>query len=333
MQDHILDDANKTIMEKWRAFRTLWKTQIRCVNLNKNRFEFNMNFWQMCWPDNMTSLHVASNCLQRSGWAKLFFSLAKLVAPPKTETDDCCGSSSSESPPATCCCFSPPTADKELNAVAAHYNKFEQWPLRFLEVSGPDIVFRDGAHSGISDAAAKVLDKMADKNDTRVRFDNSFPKSFVCDEGNAEYEHAVEIMTQFVQWLDKDLFKNSPRNLIRCFISKNVFDRSRVLNQHMFFICLRDILWQMYFLPDIALNAMYFTFLCSENGIQELHAKGFIPFCHRCECCDDAPSPPTPSTHHSSLLQNIMCTRTMRKYCSIWMNLQTLVVLKRNGRN
>lgn len=232
MQDHIVDDANKTIMEKWRAFRTLWKTQIRCVNLNKNRFEFNMNFWQMCWPDNMTSLHVASNCLQRSGWAKLFFSLAKLVAPLKTETDDCCGSSSSESPPATCCCFSPPTAGKELNAVVTHHKTFEQWPLRFLEVSGPDIVFRDCAHPGIS------------KDDTRVRFDNSFPKSFVSDEGNAEYEHAVEIMTQFVQWLDKALFKD-PRNLIRCLISKNVFERSRVLNQHMFFICLRDILWQM----------------------------------------------------------------------------------------
>ena len=245
MQDHIIEDDEKTIMKKWRAFRTLWKREIRCVNLNKNQFEFNMNFWRMCWPDKMTSLHVASNGLQKSGWAKLFFSLAKLVA-PKTETDDddCCGSLLSEG--------------KELNAPmqnsapsaaivapVAQDKTFEHWPLRFLEISSPDIVFRDAAHSGTSEDAVRVLAAITDKDATRLRFANSFPKSFVSEEGNVEYDHTVEIMTQFVEWVAKGLFKNSTRDLIRCFISKNVFDRSRVLNQHMFFICLRDILWQM----------------------------------------------------------------------------------------
>jgi hypothetical protein len=245
MQDHIIEDDEKTIMKKWRAFRTLWKREIRCVNLNKNQFEFNMNFWRMCWPDKMTSLHVASNGLQKSGWAKLFFSLAKLVA-PKTETDDddCCGSLLSEG--------------KELNAPmqnsapsaaiaapVAQDKTFEHWPLRFLEISSPDIVFRDAAHAGTSEDAVRVLAAIADKDATRLRFANSFPKSFVSEEGNVEYDHTVEIMTQFVEWVAKGLFKNSTRDLIRCFILKNVFDRSRVLNQHMFFICLRDILWQM----------------------------------------------------------------------------------------
>ena len=278
MQDLIFDDAEKTIMKKWQAFRTQWKTKICCVNLNNNSFEFNMNFWQMRWPDNMSSLHVGSNALQKSGWAKLFFSLAKLVAPKNlSETDDCCNALFSEGKelngPLK---MSAPSAAKETPFALVS----EHWPLRFLEVRSPDIVFRDAVGAGASDAAVRALAVITNDSTTSLQFANSFPKSFVSEEENVDFDHSVEIMTQFVEWVAIGLFKNSTRDLIRCFISKNVFDRSRVLNQHMFFILLRDILWQMSVLRAIALNFTYFTLLCSESGILELHAKGGIPsFC------------------------------------------------------
>ena len=179
-----------------------------------------MNFWQLRWPVKMTCLHLASNNLRMSGWAKLFFSLAKLVAPPPKNK----------------------LRSKELNGTAK-----TAWPIRFLEIQSPEAVFCDTHHNDVKveQSGAEVhMELNPSPNDLPAY---SFPKDNVLSSNDPQFEQAVGIITQFITLpsVAQDLFKNDIRDLVRCFISSEVFDRMRILNQHMFFMCLRDILWQM----------------------------------------------------------------------------------------
>ncbi len=101
------------------------------------------------------------------------------------------------------------------------------WQLRFLEIS-TELVFGD----------IKTPDS-----------DFHFPKQddFVKEESGPDYERAVEIMFQIVQFVtnDRDLFKTSVKDLVRCFLKNQVFEQRRVLDQRMFFTCIRDIFWKM----------------------------------------------------------------------------------------
>jgi hypothetical protein len=138
------------------------------------------------------------------------------------------------------------------------------WQLRFLEIS-TDIVFYDGEdkyfemeqqntcctaiwHS-LSSCCGLCGGNKADESSTK-----SFPGKHwavtrednpIYEESGNDYTQAVEIMTEFVGFVAGDLFKNSVRDLVKCFLSSQVFDQKRVLNQHMFYTCIRDILWQM----------------------------------------------------------------------------------------
>ena len=215
----VLEDLHSRTKRRWGLFQEQWENKICCVNLNSNHLEFNMNFWQLRWPVKMTCLHLASNPLRMSGWAKLFFSLAKLVAPPpKNERS------------------------KELNDTPK-----PAWPIRFLEIQSPEAVFCDTRRNGVKveQSGAEVhMELNPSPNDLPAY---SFPEYNVQSSKDDHYEQAVGIITQFITLpsVAQDLFKNDIRDLVRCFISSQVFDRMRILNQHMFFICLRDILWQM----------------------------------------------------------------------------------------
>ena len=104
--------------------------------------------------------------------------------------------------------------------------KKRTWKLRFLEIS-TDLVFCDSTQN------------------QNFRF--PVADDFVVEESGLDYERAVEIMFQIVQFaaIDRNLFKTSVKDLVRCFLSNQVFEQSRVLDQHMFFTCIRDIFWQM----------------------------------------------------------------------------------------
>jgi hypothetical protein len=176
-----------------------------------------MNFWRMCWPPRMTSLHLANNDLEKSGWSKVFFSLTKLFAPPKKE-------------------------EKELNSAPPSTS----WPLRFLEIQSPDAVFCDTAEVKSSPNASKADPSSAELS-LQVHHAHSFPNEDVISSDDPRFEQAVGIITQFISLpsVAQDLFKNDVKDLVRCFLMSEIFDRMRILNQHMFFMCLRDILWQM----------------------------------------------------------------------------------------
>jgi hypothetical protein len=197
------DLYDKGTVEMWRDFKIDWEEHICCVNLNGNNLEFNMNFWQIRWPNKMSSLHLNWNPIQINGWSKVFFSVAKwikkLEMTRKTKTG----------------------ADGHDVDVKFH----QKWPLRFLEVS-TELVFCDKTPNS----------------------DFHFPvQDFVKKESGLDYEHAVEIMFQIVEFVanDRELLKTSVKDLVRCFLKNEVFDQNRVLDQRMFFTCIRDIFWKM----------------------------------------------------------------------------------------
>lgn len=189
-----------------KEIRTRWRQDVRCVNMNGNSFEFNLNFWSIRWPIHMTSLHLGDNRIESSGWAKVFFSLAKwiFVSEKKLKRDE---------------------------------NR-KHWPLRFFELSSKD----DCVYSDNTDQASSTT------GDTSVKL-QSFPRKFIlpkeAQSSNPEHEAVVNFLNSFVKLVAGHRFKNSVKDDVACFLSNEVFERSRVLNQYTFFICIRDLLWQM----------------------------------------------------------------------------------------
>lgn len=190
---------------------------MRCVNMNGNAFEFNLNFWSIRWPIHMTCLHLDNNRIEISGWAKVFFSLAKWIF----------------------------VSDKRLKqerdankADSFHRNKI--WPLRFFELSKHHCVY--------SDTIAQIY---STSEDTAVKL-QSFPRNYILSRDAAsnspEHESAVVFLNSsenLVKLVAGNRFKISVKDDVTCFLSNEVFERSRVLNQYTFFICIRDLLWQM----------------------------------------------------------------------------------------
>ena len=213
------DLYDKGTVEMWRDFKIDWEEHICCVNLNGNNLEFNMNFWQIRWPPNMSSLHLNWNPIQMSGWARVFFSLAKWI---KMEMTRKTKTGQIENTP-----HKPKTKTGTDDDDDDHDDHGDPWQLRFLEIS-TELVFGD----------IKTPDS-----------DFHFPKQddFVVEESGPDYERAVEIMFQIVQIVtnDRDLFKTSVKDLVRCFLKNQVFEQRRVLDQRMFFTCIRDIFWKM----------------------------------------------------------------------------------------
>ena len=177
----------------------------------------------------MTSLHLANNDLEKSGWSKVFFSLTKLFAPKKEEEEEIELNA-------------PKKEEKELNGASPSTS----WPLRFLEIQSPDAVFCDTPDVKSSPNASKADPSRAELS-LQVHHAHSFPNEDVHSTDDPRFEQAVSIITQFISLpsVAQDLFKNDIKDLVRCFLTSEVFDRMRILNQHMFFMCLRDILWQM----------------------------------------------------------------------------------------
>jgi hypothetical protein len=191
---------------KLKAIRLRCRQHVRCVNMNGNAFEFNVNFWSIRWPIHMTCLHLDDNRIEGSGWAKVFFSLAKWIC----------------------------VSDKKLKRDV----KKEGWPLRFFELSSKDGCVYSDSTDNVSST----------KDDTTVKL-QSFPRKFIhpkdAQPTNPDHEAVVNFLNSFVKLVAGHRFKNSVKDDVACFLSNEVFERSLVLNQYSFFMCIRDLLWQM----------------------------------------------------------------------------------------
>lgn len=110
--EYAFDTDTQDTQRKLIDIRTRWRDEVGCVNLNGNSLEFNLNFWSIKWPIHMTSLHLDGNRIKISGWAKVFFSLAKWISS---------------------------TTTKKV--------RDEHWPLRFFEISERACVFSDSLPS------------------------------------------------------------------------------------------------------------------------------------------------------------------------------------------
>jgi len=152
----------------------------------------------------MTSLHLANNDLEKSGWAKVFFSLTKLVAPKKEKKEK------KEEKELN----APKKEEKELNGASPSTS----WPLRFLEIQSPDALFCDTAEVKSSPNASKADPSRAELS-LQVHHALSFPNEDVHSKDDPRFEQAVAIITQFISLpsVAQDLFKNDIKDLVRCF--------------------------------------------------------------------------------------------------------------------